>query len=290
MQRGKSNYSIGEISKITNLNKKTLRFYDEKGILKPSGRVEDNNYRYYSEQQILVALMIREMKHRGFTLAEMRDFFQSQDLTSFKVNLENKIADMQKEIEHMQKQLLYTCDTHNRINNVLSVLNKDTKKEDTITISTMPETTVLFTRYRCRVNAKELFWDRYAEIQNLRDQEKKLSSGSFTAIFHDHYLNQFLFDDGDLEVILPIDNGDLTKPYIKKFGGFLVASKNFVGPYYDLLQTYVELVKLIEEKNYEIIGPAIEEYLVEFSYGVGEEEYVTKVSFPIKKCNNNKRN
>ena len=63
--------------------------------------------------------------------------------------LENKIADMKKQIELMQKQLQYTHNTYNRITNVLSFLNKNTDKEDTITIRTMPETTVLFTRYRC---------------------------------------------------------------------------------------------------------------------------------------------
>ena len=64
MQSERIKYTIGEISKITNLNKKTLRFYDEKGILKPLKRDEYNNYRYYSEQEILKALVIREMRLR----------------------------------------------------------------------------------------------------------------------------------------------------------------------------------------------------------------------------------
>jgi len=285
MQRGKAKYTIGELSKISNLNKKTLRFYDEKGLLVPSERDEENNYRYYSEQQILEALMIREMKYRGFTLKEMKNIFQSHDLSSCRVNLENKIADMEQEIKLMQEQLDYTHKTCNRIIDAISILqqSKERDNKDTFQIMTIPETTVLFTRYRSKVNAKELFWDRYAEIHNLRDEEKATACGPFTAIFHDHYFNQFFFEEGDLEIILPITNGDLTKPYVKKFESFLMASKVFVGKYADLLPTYVELVKLIEDYSYEITGPAIEQYLVEFSYGISEDECVTRVGFPVQK-------
>jgi DNA-binding transcriptional MerR regulator len=285
MQRGKSKYTIGELSKISNLKIKTLRFYDIKGLLKPSERDYESNYRYYSEQQILEALMIREMKLRGFTLLEMKQLFQSHDLSTFKVNLDNKIASVEKEIELMQEQLQYTHHTCNLIIDALSILNESKKENitDTFQITTVPETTVLFTRYSSKVNAKELFWDRYAEIYNLRDQEKAVACGPFTAIFHDHYFNQFFFEQGDLEIILPIVNGDLTKPYVKTSGGFLFASKLFVGRYADLLPTYVELVKTIEENNYQIIGPAIEQYLVEFSYGVSEDDCVTRVGFPVQK-------
>lgn len=43
-------FSIGEISKLSNLSVQTLRHYDELGLLKPS-LVKDNGYRYYSLEQ-----------------------------------------------------------------------------------------------------------------------------------------------------------------------------------------------------------------------------------------------
>lgn len=284
MQSERIKYTIGEISKITNLNKKTLRFYDEKGILKPLKRDEYNNYRYYSEQEILKALVIREMRLRGFTLSELRNLFPSQDLVSLKGHLENKVDDLVKELEIAQEKLRYIQNTYDHISDVISILDGKNENRETLEISIMHERTVLFTRYVSRVYAEKLFWDRYSEILNLRDQEGILSVGPFGAIFHDHYLNQFFSEKGDLEVFLPISGGDLKKEYVKKIGGFLVGSMVFVGRYYDLFQTYVELAKQIKENGYEIIGPAIEEYLIEFSYGIEDDECITRVSFPIKKC------
>ena len=40
-------YSIGEFSKIGSVSTKTLRYYDEIGLLRPAYVDEENRYRYY---------------------------------------------------------------------------------------------------------------------------------------------------------------------------------------------------------------------------------------------------
>ncbi|MDL2254046.1 MerR family transcriptional regulator, partial [Ruminococcaceae bacterium OttesenSCG-928-I18] len=77
MQRRKQRYNIGEVSNISGLSIKSLRYYDKKGVLVPSTRDVQNNYRYYSESQLLEALAIREMKLRGFLLQEMETVLMS---------------------------------------------------------------------------------------------------------------------------------------------------------------------------------------------------------------------
>lgn len=41
-------YKIGDFSSITKISKRMLRYYNEKGLLKPQ-KDELNNYRYYSD-------------------------------------------------------------------------------------------------------------------------------------------------------------------------------------------------------------------------------------------------
>lgn len=45
-------YSIGQLSKKTNISIRTLRYYDEIGLLKPA-KVADSGYRYYSNFKAL---------------------------------------------------------------------------------------------------------------------------------------------------------------------------------------------------------------------------------------------
>lgn len=64
-------YKIGEFSKIVNLPIKTLRYYDEYGLLEPSYVDEFNGYRYYNEANISECKLIILLKSLYFTLEEI---------------------------------------------------------------------------------------------------------------------------------------------------------------------------------------------------------------------------
>lgn len=44
-------YSIGEVAAMLEVSTRTLRFYDEKGLVKPA-YTEENGYRFYKKGQI----------------------------------------------------------------------------------------------------------------------------------------------------------------------------------------------------------------------------------------------
>ena len=45
-------YSIGEFSKLTNINVKTLTWFNKIGLLNPDIVNPDNGYRYYSDESL----------------------------------------------------------------------------------------------------------------------------------------------------------------------------------------------------------------------------------------------
>jgi len=61
---------IGELAERTGLSLRTIRHYDEIGLLKPSGRT-DGGFRLYTEPDLERLLLIRRMKPLGFALDEM---------------------------------------------------------------------------------------------------------------------------------------------------------------------------------------------------------------------------
>ncbi len=73
-------YSIGEVSKICNISRKALRYYDEIGLVSPD-KICENNYRYYSRQNMLLVPVIRYYKQMGFKLEEMRWLFVRRQLS-----------------------------------------------------------------------------------------------------------------------------------------------------------------------------------------------------------------
>lgn len=63
---------IGEVAERTSLSFRTLRHYDDVGLVAPSGRTE-GGFRLYTEQDVERLLIIRRMKPLGYTLDEMRE-------------------------------------------------------------------------------------------------------------------------------------------------------------------------------------------------------------------------
>ncbi len=63
---------IGEVAELTGLSLRTLRHYDEIGLLRPSTRSE-GGFRLYSHADVEKLLVIRRMKPLGFTLESMRE-------------------------------------------------------------------------------------------------------------------------------------------------------------------------------------------------------------------------
>lgn len=61
---------IGEVAARTELSLRSLRHWDEVGLLRPSGRTE-GGFRLYTEADVEKILLIRRMKPLGFTLDQM---------------------------------------------------------------------------------------------------------------------------------------------------------------------------------------------------------------------------
>ena len=61
---------IGEVAARTELSLRSLRHWDEVGLLRPSGRTA-GGFRLYTEADVEKVLVIRRMKPLGFTLDEM---------------------------------------------------------------------------------------------------------------------------------------------------------------------------------------------------------------------------
>ncbi|MFI0718282.1 MerR family transcriptional regulator [Streptomyces sp. NPDC021224] len=69
---------IGEVAERTELSLRTIRHYEETGLVVPSARSQ-GGFRLYTESDIARLMVIRRMKPLGFTLDEMRDLLEATD-------------------------------------------------------------------------------------------------------------------------------------------------------------------------------------------------------------------
>jgi len=69
---------IGEVADAIGLSLRTVRYYEQMGLLKPERRT-DGGFRLYSETQIDRLKLIKRMKPLGFHIDEMRALLHARD-------------------------------------------------------------------------------------------------------------------------------------------------------------------------------------------------------------------
>jgi MerR family transcriptional regulator, mercuric resistance operon regulatory protein len=70
--------TIGQLARSVNLSGSTIRFYERKGLLRPTGRTP-GNYRYYGPEALERLTFIRTAQASGFELADIKAMLAFQE-------------------------------------------------------------------------------------------------------------------------------------------------------------------------------------------------------------------
>ncbi len=100
-------FSIGKMSKKSGVSKRTLRFYETKGLISPEISPK-NNYRYYRESDLGKIEEIQSLKSIGFSLDQISELLNAkpevQTQESLKDILSRKYTQCIKEMEKLARQ------------------------------------------------------------------------------------------------------------------------------------------------------------------------------------------
>ena len=96
-------YKIGDFANTVNIPTRTLRYYDEIGLLKPEIVDKFTNYRYYTEDNVVEAQFITLLKEVGFTLQEIIDY--KNFLNNYNDNDDGTNQFLLKKQEQISKQM-----------------------------------------------------------------------------------------------------------------------------------------------------------------------------------------
>lgn len=94
-------YKTGEFAKMANVSLRTIRYYDNVGLLKPSF-VGDNGYRFYTDKDLLKLQQILSLKYLGFSLEEIFSVTLNNDSSSLKESLNLQSRLIKQKIDHLK--------------------------------------------------------------------------------------------------------------------------------------------------------------------------------------------
>ncbi len=271
-------YKIGEFSRLSRVTVKTLRHYDELGLLKPAQVDRFTSYRYYTAAQLPQLYRILALKDLGLSLEQVgRLLRQGVPATELRGMLRLKQAELQEVVDAEQGRLA-------RVTARLAQLEQEaTMSTIDVVIQEVPTLRVVSRRgIVANYGSQGPLWDEAAAY--MQTHHLQPNGPCLTVYYDEEYKEQ----DVDLEVCEPVDAPPDDRGPVKVLDlptVPLMASTVLHGPYSALNETYSALMQWIAQSGYRIVGPNREVYLRnQADHGVSPEDCVTEVQFPVARA------
>lgn len=278
----KKYYSIGQVSNTCKIPIKTLRYYDEIQLLVPKVRKETSKYRYYSKEQLIIAIMIRQLRSLGFNLKDIKEMIQDNNVDSYMSSIHVRLKEIDDEMAKLEKKrrenehlLLRFAEGKGYASEQMTM--------DEYKIENIPEINVIASRSVIKsYRNEEISLERWISISEEALVHNLEIAGPVYVTFFTEIFGQFFAKDCDIEFAVQVMEDQTVNRDIHKFGGFTAATAVHRGNYADIFKTYIALKRWIDDNNYEICGNATEQFLISPLDTTNIEEHITKIIVPVK--------
>ena len=238
---------IGEFSRLMQTTVKTLRHYEQIGLLLPDEVDEATGYRYYRMEQMQRLNAIKDLKSLGFSLDEIKDIYDDDTHTPSLEILEAKIDDCRRQLRELEQRHLRLA--------VLADSRKQLLIMEKFSIQSLPE--IIVASHREVVENYDAIGAMCVNVIGPEMQRlgcKCPPPGYCFTIEHD---KEYKPKDIDIEYCEQVEEAGEDSAIItfKRLPAVPTAlCMKHVGPYDRFYQSYVELFKYAEEQGYQIAG------------------------------------
>jgi len=279
--------SIHEFSKLSGIESSTLRYWDEIGLFSPAKRDPENNYRYYSPQQIIAVNFIKILSSLNIplkTISEMADNRTPESIV-------NLIEQQEKQLDMEMRRLRQNYSTIHTRRELINFGRKATDGFKLIdgsrvdSINSTDEGTVvdvdkifimraggvnIITGPRNKFKEGKDFYEPFADFcRQAKDLRINLSLPIGSS--HDSW-DRYVQTPGDPDYFFSIDpdgNGDIpAKDYLVGF------TRGYYGRFGDLPD---RMMRYIKENSLHVSGPVYTMYLHDEFCMRDPSEYLAQV-------------
>ena len=290
-------YTIGQFSTITRLPVKTLRYYDEIGLLTPARVDEASGYRYYGAEEITQAATINLFRDLEFSLAEVAE------LVGLARN--GDLGDLAERLRRQEYVVAERKARYDALLQRLQTLAQDIEKEAVMGAIEVSEKQIedqMVLTVRKTGPYREL-GAMIGSLFQFAGMNQLTPAGAPMWICHD---KGYQPEDADLEAAVPVagdvaqveavvretggpigeeaveDPGARGKIGVRSLPGGRALSVTHKGPFDTVGMAYQALMDAAAERGLEVAGPTREVYLVGPGPSTAPREPVTEVLLPVE--------
>ena len=266
-------YQIGEVSKIGGISQRTLRHYDELGLMQPD-LVGDNGYRYYSLQTMLKIPVINYLKMMGLSLEEIASMMQHSSLGQARKFLSKHLAECDEQarlLAEKREAIVEWSELVEEANMVLRVRPKN------VNVKYLPRQELLGLQTRFSGSfAESIVSLEFASY--VQDIDNAIAGPVILRFPSVEDAVAAAADGSECDVwllqkpIRPINPNDA---FVCPQGMYL--STYHVGAFEELGEAYSRLTEFANDNGYKVAGPAIERFVSDYWTTYNSDFFVAEV-------------
>lgn len=243
--------SIGEFSRVTGLTIKTIRLYDEKGLLTPAAVREDSGYRYYDASCVERARVIKQLRELEFSLVEIAQILEAG----------SDEADIVSFLERQQEVIANKLEKYARVHRALDTVIQ-TEREATMAASKQAfsvEEKTVGAILVAGIRGKGVYSDSAERFGRLARAVGRYINGKALGLYYD---TEYKEQDADFESCFPVKRAVAKEGIVvHELPGGRCVSLVHRGPYAELGRSYQRVFEYVREKQLAPKPPSREVYL-----------------------------
>ncbi len=267
-------YSIGMFSKMNKVTTKTLRHYDELGLLKPAQVDQMTGYRYYTSEQILELYKILSLKQMGLSLGDIKESLRNPGAIDLFLRIKEK--EVEEEIRQEKNKL-------KQIQSYLAFMRGEGERMYTPVIKTLPS--CIIASMRQVVGGYEDFFHLLPNVMAKEMERVGCECAVPEYCFNIYHDGEYKDKDIDVEMCEAItelkENTEiLTFKEIPQVDTAVCVLHK--GAYSTLGSAYDFAFNWIKKNGYEIMEHPRESYIDGIWNKESEEDWLTEVQIPVR--------
>lgn len=268
-------YTIGEFASICSISTRTLRYYDEIGLLKPGHTDEETGYRQYYESQLLILMIIEGLKMSEFSLKDIREILKTGDIDLINSLFVKRETELENAIKHLLKMKQRVS---NRIESFKVAIKFQKKQkllnEPVVSFKKVPKREFIFVERKCSFDVKSLS-SCFIEIQNLAKKNNLQLVEPYFTVFENNCFDMKNLSFKFCYCIYEADRADF--PFVGTLQASYCASLVHKGYYTGYISDiYTQLTSWSKDKGYKITSPLISVFLAPYSYTKSHDEAISE--------------
>ncbi len=271
-------FKIGDFSRLTQVSIKTLRYYDEIGLLKPAQIDRFTNYRYYTADQLPRLNRILALKDLGLSLDQIADLLKT-DLAADQMQalLREKQAEIARQVAEDQARLA-------RVEARLRQIEREGEvSEYDVVIKSVPAQRVAGIREVARTYADGAILFSALFCYFAEHGLDPYAAYPWIMLYHDEGYRE---RDVEMTFAAPVDRDLPDSERVKVFelpAVEIMLSTIYRGPYEQIGASYAALMKFMAAHQYRVTGPNRNLFLHGPGQGIDPAAFVTEVQFPVER-------